>query len=134
MTYRTGEPPMVATVTRLDLPSLRSRVSTEEWGARVELAACYRLAAHFGWAGTNLGTHFSARVPGEGDRFLLNPVGLMFDEITPSSLITVAPDGNNHKDSPYRVKRAGIAIHGVMYVARADVNAVLHTHTENGTA
>jgi ribulose-5-phosphate 4-epimerase/fuculose-1-phosphate aldolase len=125
---------MVARIASFDLPSLRSRVSPEEWQARIELAACYRLAAHFGWAGTNLGTHFSARVPGEGERFLLNPVGLMFDEITASSLIKVDPDGNKHNDSPYRVNRAGIAIHGGMYRARQDVNAVLHTHTENGTA
>jgi ribulose-5-phosphate 4-epimerase/fuculose-1-phosphate aldolase len=125
---------MVATVTKLDFPSLRSRVSSQEWEARVELAACYRLAAHFGWAGTNLGTHFSARVPGEGDRFLLNPVGLMFDEITASSLIKLDPDGTKLTDNPYRVNRAGIAFHGSVYLARKDVNGVLHTHTENGTA
>jgi ribulose-5-phosphate 4-epimerase/fuculose-1-phosphate aldolase len=125
---------MVATIAKLELPSMRSRVSPEEWQARVELAACYRLAAHFGWAGTNLGTHLSARVPGEGDNFLLNPVGLMFDEITASSLIKVAPDGTKLTESAYRVNRAGIAIHGGMYLARNDVNAVLHTHTENGVA
>jgi ribulose-5-phosphate 4-epimerase/fuculose-1-phosphate aldolase len=125
---------MVATVAKLETPSMRSRVSPEEWQARVELAACYRLAAHFGWAGTNLGTHLSARVPGEGDSFLLNPVGLMFDEINASSLIKVDPDGNKLTESPYRVNRAGVAIHGGMYLARKDVNGVLHTHTENGTA
>ena len=98
------------------------------------LRRAIELAAHFGWAGTNLGTHFSARVPGEGTNFLLNPVGLMFDEITASSFIKVSPDGSKLDESPYRVNRAGIAIHGGMYLAREDVNAVLHTHTENGVA
>jgi ribulose-5-phosphate 4-epimerase/fuculose-1-phosphate aldolase len=128
------ERPMVATVAKLELPSMRSRVSPEEWQARIELAACYRLAAHFGWAGTNLGTHFSARVPGEGNNFLLNPVGLMFDEITASSLIKVDTDGNKLTESPYRTNRAGVATHGGMYLARSEVNSVFHTHTENGVA
>ena len=65
---------MSAVVTKLNLPSLRERVSAEEWQARIELAACYRLAHHYNWDGLNFGTHFSARVPGEPEHFLLNPV------------------------------------------------------------
>jgi ribulose-5-phosphate 4-epimerase/fuculose-1-phosphate aldolase len=125
---------MSAVVSKLDLPSMRDRVSAEEWQARVELAACYRLAHHFGWAGTNFGTHLSARVPGEPEHFLLNPVSLMFDEITASSLIKVDMDGKKLHESPYRLNNAGITLHGGIYQGRADVMAALHTHTETGVA
>jgi ribulose-5-phosphate 4-epimerase/fuculose-1-phosphate aldolase len=125
---------MSAVVTKLNLPSLRERVSPEEWQARVELAACYRLAHHYGWDGLNFGTHFSARVPGEPEHFLLNPVSVMFDEITASSLIKVDMKGNKLNESPYRLNNAGVALHGGCYMARPDVMGVLHTHTENGVA
>jgi ribulose-5-phosphate 4-epimerase/fuculose-1-phosphate aldolase len=125
---------MSAVVTKLNLPSLSDRVRPEEWQARVELAACYRLAHHFGWAGTNFGTHLSARVPGEPEHFLLNPVSLMFDEITASSLIKIDMDGNKLTDSPYRLNNAGITLHGGVYQARPDVMGVMHTHTESGVA
>ena len=125
---------MSAVVSKLNLPSLRDRVSAEEWQARVELAACYRLAHHFGWAGTNFGTHLSARVPGEPEHFLLNPVGLMFDEINASSLIKVDMEGKKLSDSPYRLNNAGITLHGGVYLGRPDVMGVLHTHTETGVA
>jgi ribulose-5-phosphate 4-epimerase/fuculose-1-phosphate aldolase len=125
---------MSAVVTKLSLPSLRERVSPEEWQTRVELAACYRLAHHYGWQGTNFGTHFSARVPGEPEHFLLNPVGLLFDEVTASSLIKVDAKGNKLNDSPYRVNNAGVALHGGCYMARPDVMGVLHTHTDSGVA
>jgi ribulose-5-phosphate 4-epimerase/fuculose-1-phosphate aldolase len=128
------EEAMSAVVSLLNLPSLRDRVSAEEWNARVELAACYRLAHHFGWAGTNFGTHLSARVPSEPDHFLLNPVGLMFNEISASSLIKVDMDGKKLNDSPYRVNSAGITLHSGVYLGRADVNAVVHTHTKTGVA
>ena len=125
---------MSAVVTKLALPSLRERVSPEEWNTRVELAACYRLANHFGWDGTNFGTHFSARIPGEPDNFLLKPVDLWFDEVTASSLIKVDVRGNKLNDSPYRVNNAGIALHGGCYMARPEINGVLHTHTDAGVA
>jgi len=98
---------MSAVVTKLNLPSMRERVSAEEWDARVQLAACYRLGHHFGWQGTNFGTHLSARVPDEPGHFLLMPVGLWFDEITASSLIKVDMDGKKLNDSPYRVNGGG---------------------------
>ena len=125
---------MTAVVTKLNLPSLRDRVSAKEWDTRVELAACYRLAHHFGWAGTNFGTHLSARVPGEPDHFLLNPVSLMFDEINASSLIKVDMDGNKLTESPYRCNNAGITLHGGIYQGRPDVMAAVHTHTQTGVA
>jgi ribulose-5-phosphate 4-epimerase/fuculose-1-phosphate aldolase len=125
---------MSAVVSKLNLPSMRDRVSAEEWQTRVELAACYRLAHHFGWAGTNFGTHLSARVPGEPGHFLLNPVSLMFDEINASSLIKVDMEGKKLNDSPYRLNNAGITLHGGVYQGRPDVMAVLHTHTETGVA
>jgi ribulose-5-phosphate 4-epimerase/fuculose-1-phosphate aldolase len=100
----------------------------------VQLAACHRLAEHFGWCGTNLGTHFSARVPGEPDHFLLKPVDLWFDEVTASSLVKVDTKGNKLNDVPYRVNGAGVALHGGCYLARPDVNGVLHTHSDAGVA
>src|ERR1700689_2310367 len=109
---------MSAVVSKLNLPSLRDRVSPEEWKARVELAATYRLAHHFGWTGPNFGTHLSARVPGEPNHFLLNPVGLMFNEINASSLIKVDMDGKKLNDSPYRVNGAGITLHSGVYLGR----------------
>jgi ribulose-5-phosphate 4-epimerase/fuculose-1-phosphate aldolase len=125
---------MSAVVTKLNLPSMRETVSPEEWNARVQLAACYRLAHHFGWQGTNFGTHLSARVPGEPDHFLLMPVGLWFDEITASSLIKVDMSGKKLNDSPYRVNGGGAALHGGCYLARPEVMSVVHTHTEAGVA
>jgi ribulose-5-phosphate 4-epimerase/fuculose-1-phosphate aldolase len=125
---------MSAVISKLNLPSLRDRVSDEEWKARVELAACYRLAQHFGWAGTNFGTHLSARVPGQPDCFLLNPFGLLFNEINASSLIKVNMTGEKLTESPYRVNGAGIVLHSGVYIGRSDVMAVMHTHTESGVA
>jgi ribulose-5-phosphate 4-epimerase/fuculose-1-phosphate aldolase len=117
----------------LSIPSLKGKVSPAEWQARVELAACYRLTEHYGYA-SPLGTHLSARVPDEPDHFLLNPVGLLFDEMTASSFIKVDMEGNKLTESPYRVNGAGVEIHGAAYEARPDVMAALHTHTENGVA
>jgi len=125
---------MSAVITKLNLPSMRERVSAEEWDARVQLAACYRLGHHFGWQGTNFGTHLSARVPDEPGHFLLMPVGLWFDEITASSLIKVDMSGKKLNDSPYRVNGGGAALHGGCYLARPEVMAVVHTHTEAGVA
>jgi ribulose-5-phosphate 4-epimerase/fuculose-1-phosphate aldolase len=124
---------MSATVTKLRIPSVRAEVSAEEWQARVELAACYRLVSHLGW-NDGLGTHIAARVPGEKERFLLNPVGLMFHEITASSLIKVDMDGTVRNETEFRVNSGGLAIHGAVFQARPEVNASLHTHTEAGMA
>ncbi|GAB4169210.1 MAG: class II aldolase/adducin family protein [Thalassobaculales bacterium] len=114
------------------MTALRNRVSPEEWQARVELAACYRLVAHFGWT-DQIDTHISARVPGT-EHFLINPYGLFFHEITASSLLKVDLDGNVLTPSEYPFNAAGFTIHSAVHGARADVACVLHTHTGYGMA
>src|SRR5579864_1883994 len=104
-------------------------ISPEEWAVRVDLAACYRLVAHFGWDDLIL-THNSARVPGEPDHMLINPMGLMFNEVTASNLLKVDLDGNLIEPSEYEPIYAGIVIHGAIYMSRPDVECVIHTHTE----
>src|SRR5215813_3165771 len=104
-------------------------IAPEEWAVRVDLAACYRLIAHFGWDDLIL-THNSARVPGEPDHILINPMGLMFNEITASNLLKVDLDGNLIEPSEYEPIYAGVVIHGAIYLGRPDVEVVIHTHTE----
>jgi ribulose-5-phosphate 4-epimerase/fuculose-1-phosphate aldolase len=106
-----------------------SHILPEEWAVRVDLAACYRLIAHFGWDDLIL-THNSARVPGTTDQILINPMGLMFNEITASNLLKVDLDGNLIEPSEYEPIYAGIVIHGAIYMGRPDVQCVIHTHTE----
>ena len=114
----------------LNIQASRPRhISPEEWAVRVDLAACYRLIAHFGWDDLIL-THNSARVPGEPDHILINPMGLMFDEITASNLLKVDLDGNLVEPSEYEPIYAGFVIHGAIYLGRPDVECVIHTHTE----
>jgi len=115
------------------LSSVRSQVSAEEWQVRVDLAACYRLVAHYGWDDLVF-THVSARVPGPEHHFLINPYGLFFDEITASSLVKVDLDGRKVMESPYEINPAGFTIHSAIHAARADAKCVLHTHTLNGVA
>lgn len=112
---------------------IRKLVSAEEWQLRLDLAACYRLVALYGWSDLVF-THISARVPGPEHHFLINPYGLMFDEITASSLIKVDKDCNKVIDSPYPVNPAGFVIHSAVHAAREDVQCVLHTHTRAGIA
>src|SRR5689334_16968693 len=95
---------------------------------RVDLAACYRLVAMYGWDDLVF-THISARVPGEEHHFLINPYGMLFDEITASSLVKVDAEGNKVSSSPYPVNPAGFVIHSAVHAARSDVVCVLHTHT-----
>jgi ribulose-5-phosphate 4-epimerase/fuculose-1-phosphate aldolase len=104
-------------------------VAPEEWAVRVDLAACYRLLAHFGWDDLVL-THNSARVPGHDDQFLINPMGLMFNEITASNLLKIDLDGNLVEPSDYEPNHAGYVIHSAIYLGRPDVRCVVHTHTE----
>ena len=105
-------------------------IAPEEWAVRVDLAACYRLIAHFGWDDLVL-THNTARVPGTTDQMLINPSGLMFDEITASNLLKVdITDGHLIEPSEYEPINAGVVIHGAIYLARPDVRCVIHTHTE----
>jgi ribulose-5-phosphate 4-epimerase/fuculose-1-phosphate aldolase len=107
--------------------------SAAEWETRVELAACYRLVAHYRMTDL-IYTHISARVPGQADQFLLNPYGLMFDEITASSLVKIDLDGKVIEDTPYQVNAAGFTIHSAIHAARHDLACVLHTHTRAGIA
>jgi len=117
----------------MDFPSLKGVVSAEEWQARVDLAACYRLVAQHGWSDLVF-THISARIPGPEHHFLINPYGLMFDEITASSLVKVDQQCNKVIDSPFPVNPAGFVIHSAVHEARPDVQCVLHTHTRAGVA
>ena len=112
---------------------VRSQVSPEEWQLRVDLAACYRLVALYGWSDLVF-THISARVPGSEHHFLINPYGLMFDEITASSLVKVDQQCNKVIESPYPVNPAGFVIHSAVHAARPDAQCVLHTHTRAGVA
>jgi len=117
----------------LDIPSIENKVSPDEWAARVDLAAAYRLVARFGWEDLVF-THISLRVPGTEDQFLINPYGVFFDEISASSLVKIDLEGNKVEDSPFPVNAAGFVIHSAIHAARHDARCVLHTHTLNGVA
>jgi ribulose-5-phosphate 4-epimerase/fuculose-1-phosphate aldolase len=108
-------------------------MTTEEWQARVELAALYRLVALHGWDDM-IFTHLSARVPGPEHHFLINPYGWLFGEITASSLIKVDPEGRAVDPTPHRVNPAGFTIHSAVHAAREDAMFVLHLHTDAGVA
>jgi ribulose-5-phosphate 4-epimerase/fuculose-1-phosphate aldolase len=114
-------------------PDVRSQVSDAEWKLRVDLAACYRLVAHFGWDDL-IFTHISARVPGAEHHFLINPYGMTFDEVTASSLVKIDHDARKVLDSPYEINPAGFTIHSAIHAAREDAGCVLHTHSVNGVA
>ncbi len=117
----------------MHIPSLEKSVSAEEWQLRCDLAACYRLVASYGMSDLVF-THISARLPGEEHRFLINPYGMLFDEVTASSLIAVDQQGQKLSDSPFQVNRAGFVIHSAVHFARDDAQCVLHTHTRAGVA
>lgn len=123
----------------MQLSSLRSHVTPEEWQARVDLAAAYRLTDHFGWSDM-IATHISARVPGEPGAFLLIAHGVLFGEVTASSLLKVDMDGRvllqpRFPDGlPYDLQPAAFVIHSAIYRARADAMAAMHTHTTAGVA
>ncbi len=124
---------MAQTACLLEMPSLREKVSPEEWQMRVDLAALYRLVAKHDM--TDLAaTHISARVPGPEDHFLINPYGLMFEEVTASSLVKVDMDGNKVMETDFPVNPAGFTIHSAVHMARPDVACVAHTHTVAGMA
>lgn len=115
------------------MSDIRSQVTDEEWQIRVDLAAAYRLVALFGWDDLVF-THLTARVPGPDKHFLINPYGMMFDEITASSLVKIDAAGNKVMDSPYPVNPAGFTIHSCIHDARDDAHCVMHTHSINGVA
>jgi ribulose-5-phosphate 4-epimerase/fuculose-1-phosphate aldolase len=117
----------------MNIASLREVVSEQEWQLRVDLAACYRLVALYGWSDLVF-THISARIPGPEHAFLINPYGLLFDEITASSLVKVDQQCNKLIDSPFPVNPAGFTIHRCIHQVRDDAGCVLHTHSRAGVA
>jgi ribulose-5-phosphate 4-epimerase/fuculose-1-phosphate aldolase len=112
---------------------IRNQVSAEEWQTRVDLAAAYRLVALYGWDDL-IFTHISARVPGADHHFLLNPYGMMFDEVTASSMVKIDLAGNKVSESPYFINPAGFTIHSAVHAAREDALCVMHLHTDYGIA
>ena len=121
----------------MHIASLKETVSAEEWQLRCDLAACYRLVAAYGWSDLVF-THISAKLPdsvtGGEHHFLINPYGLMFDEITASSLVKVDMACNKLHESPFPVNPAGFVIHSAVHEARPEAQCVLHTHTRAGVA
>ena len=115
------------------IPSLEGQVSAEEWKLRVDLAATYRLVALHGWDDM-IFTHISARVPGPDHHFLINPYGLLFEEITASSLVKIDVDGNKVGESTYFVNPAGFTIHSALHMNRDDAHCIIHLHTTDGVA
>ncbi|MGH8540084.1 MAG: class II aldolase/adducin family protein [Stenotrophobium sp.] len=113
--------------------NVRNQVSPQEWEARVNLAAAYRLVAAYGWDDLVF-THISARVPGGEHHFLINPYGFMFEEITASSLVKVDLHGKKVMESPYNINPAGFTIHSAVHAAREDAQCVMHVHSLNGVA
>ena len=113
--------------------SLKKSVSEEEWRARVDLAALYRLVALYGWDDLVF-THISSRVPGEDNNFLLNPYGLLFEEIKASDLVKIDLEGNIVSDTDHFVNAAGFTIHSAVHGAGHQNHAVIHTHSSDGVA
>ena len=113
--------------------SLQGKVSPEEWRARVDLAALYRLVALYGWDDM-IYTHISARVPGPDHHFLINPYGLFFDEITASSLVKIDLQGSILQETSYFINPAGFTIHSAIHEARDDAHYVMHLHSDAGVA
>jgi ribulose-5-phosphate 4-epimerase/fuculose-1-phosphate aldolase len=114
-------------------PNEQDAISHDEWAIRVDLAAAFRLVAHYGWDDL-IFTHLSARVPGPEHHFLINPYDLMFEEITASSLVKIDVDGNPVGQATRPVNPAGFTIHSAIHMARDDAHAVMHLHTPHGQA
>ncbi|MDM0020341.1 class II aldolase/adducin family protein [Variovorax saccharolyticus] len=117
----------------LAIPSMKHQCTPAEWQARVDLAACYRLVEFYGMADM-IANHISARVPGEDGAFLINAYGMMYEEITASSLVKVDHDGNvlskpDFGDLGYGINKAGYVIHSAVHAARPEVACVIHTHS-----
>lgn len=116
-----------------DETPVREQVSEEEWKARVDLAALYRLVRMHGWDDLFF-THISMRVPGPEEHFLLNPFGLLYEDVTASNLVKVDLDGNVLPPSKYGINPAGFTIHSAIHEAREDVHVALHLHSDAGVA
>ena len=117
----------------MNLTTEGAGISPDEWSVRCELAACYRLVAMFGWDDL-LANHLTARVPREPGCFLINPFGLMFDEVTASNLVKIDDSGEPMAPTPYGVNRTGFVIHSAIHQARPDAECVIHLHTVDGVA
>jgi ribulose-5-phosphate 4-epimerase/fuculose-1-phosphate aldolase len=117
----------------VEIPSMKGKVSDEEWAIRIDLACAYRMVAYYGWDDL-IFTHLSARIPGPEHYFLLNPYNLMFEEVTASSLIKVDVNGNPVEPTPFITNPAGFTIHSAIHMAREDAHAVMHLHTPQGQA
>src|SRR3954470_17576050 len=122
-----------AAMESVEIPSMKDKVSDEEWAIRVDLACAYRMVAYYGWDDL-IFTHLSARVPGPEHHFLLNPYQLMFEEVTASSLVKVDIHGNPVEPTPFITTPAGFTIHSAIHMARDDAHAVMHLHTPAGQA
>jgi ribulose-5-phosphate 4-epimerase/fuculose-1-phosphate aldolase len=123
---------------RLELPSLKTEVTPQEWQARVDLAACYRLTAHYGMSDM-MANHITLRVPGQEHAFLTNPYGMMYEEMTASCLVKIDHDGEvlykpDFGELNYGLNKPGFILHSAVHKARPEVNCVIHTHTAAGLA
>nr|WP_309610628.1 class II aldolase/adducin family protein [Sphingomonas sp.] len=118
---------------RIDIASKEGKCSAEEWALRVDLAAAYRMVAHFGWDDL-IFTHLSVRIPGPEHYFLMNPYSLMFEEVTASSLVKIDMDGQPVDPTPFITNPAGFTIHSAIHMGRDDAQAVMHLHTPYGQA
>jgi ribulose-5-phosphate 4-epimerase/fuculose-1-phosphate aldolase len=133
MTPKRVEEQDMANSARKMIPSKRDHVSSEEWEARCDLAAAYRLTAHFGWTHL-INNHISLRVPETTDQFLINPYGLLYEQITASSLVKINVEGKILEETPYEINEAGFVIHSAIHMARMDLHCIFHTHTVAGQA
>jgi ribulose-5-phosphate 4-epimerase/fuculose-1-phosphate aldolase len=115
------------------MQSIQQQVTKQEWQTRISLAAAYRAVAMYGWDDLVF-THISARVPGPDAHFLINPYGMMFEEVTASSLVKVDLEGNKVMPSDYDINPAGFVIHSAVHAARDDAHCVMHLHTAAGIA
>lgn len=113
--------------------SRKPEMAREEWEARVQLAACYRIFDMLGWT-EMIFNHITLRVPGPQRHFLINPYGLWYREVTASSLVKIDLDGNLVSPSEWPVNRAGFVIHSAIHAAREDAHCIMHTHTTAGLA
>jgi ribulose-5-phosphate 4-epimerase/fuculose-1-phosphate aldolase len=123
---------------RLQLPCLKTEVTPQEWQARVDLAACYRLTAHYGMSDM-MANHITLRVPGQEHTFLTNPYGMMYEEMTASCLVKIDHDGEvlykpDFGELNYGLNKPGFILHSAVHKARPEVNCVIHTHTAAGLA
>ena len=114
-----------------DTISKENNMTEAEHTTRVDLAAAFRLVDLYGWSDM-LATHLSARIPGPDEHFLINPVGMMFEEMTASCLVKVDIDGNILSESEFGINPAGYTIHSAVHMGRNDAGCVMHTHTAAG--